>query len=66
MFLILILVLLIGLITGAYSHKWLQSVTGAPDKVTQANAVDSLKTAGSNAFHAAVDAAHAEAKSLLP
>lgn len=68
MFMILILVFLIGLLIGAYSHKWLQSVTGAPDKLTPANAgaaVDSLVSHAKGAAYAAVDTAAEAAKTAF-
>lgn len=53
----------VGVPVGAYSHKWLQRVTGAPAKLQSvSDAATALKTAASNAAHAAVDEAHAAAK----
>lgn len=43
--LVLLLVFVIGLIVGAYSHKWLAKVTGAPANLTVANAAGAAKTA---------------------
>jgi hypothetical protein len=48
---------------GAYSHKWLQRVTGAPSNINSAaDAADALKNAAAKAAHDTVDAAHATAK----
>lgn len=57
---------LAGVVIGAYSHKWLGAVTGAPSNIrSTVDAATALKTAASTAAHAAVDAAHGEAKAAI-
>lgn len=66
--LILILVAAVSLVVGAYSHKWLASVTGAPAKLTTSNAaaaVSSLVAHGTDAAHTAIDTAAADAKATI-
>lgn len=41
--LFLALAFLIGLVVGAYSHKWLAKVTGAPANLTAASALATVK-----------------------
>lgn len=53
---IVILALLIGAIMGAYSHKWLAKVTGAPSNLSVGNA-----PAAANALVAHGEVAAAEA-----
>lgn len=62
----LVLVLIFAIVfiaIGAYSHKYLAKITGAPSNIRSTqDAADALKTAASKAAHAAVDEAHAVAK----
>ncbi len=61
------LALLIGVAVGAYSHKWLAKVTGAPSNITSASAesaVAALVAHGKGAALAAVDTAAEAAKAV--
>lgn len=61
--LLFVLFALVFIAVGAYSHKWLQRVTGAPSNINSAaDAATALKNAATKAAHATVDAAHAPAK----
>lgn len=62
------LALLIGVAVGAYSHKWLAKVTGAPSNVTLATAPAAIATVadhGVAAAHAAIDDVAAAAKATV-
>lgn len=64
--LLIVFVFCVGLIVGAYSHKWLQRETGAPSNIrSTADADAAFKNAASSAAHAAVDMAHGEAKAAI-
>ena len=61
----LFIVLAIGVVVGAYSHKYLAKVTGAPSNLTVASApavVDTLVQHGKSAALAAIDSAAEAAK----
>lgn len=61
------LVLVLGVVIGAYSHKWLAKVTGAPANITPAtaqDAVDSLVAHGKGAALAAIDYTAEAAKAV--
>lgn len=63
---LIVLAFAVGLVVGAYSHKWLQKQTGAPSNIrSTADAAAALKNAASQAAHAAVDVAHGEAKAAI-
>ena len=55
-----------GIVVGAYSHKYLQRITGAPSNITSVTqAADAIKQAAANAAHSVADAAHADAKAAI-
>jgi hypothetical protein len=63
-----LLALLIGIAVGAYSHKWLAKVTGAPSNLTVATAPAALAAVadhGVAAAHAAIDDVAAAAKASV-
>lgn len=67
--LLVVIALLIGLAIGAYSHKWLAKVTGAPANLTPANAAATAESAaaallthGKAAALSAIDSAAEAAK----
>lgn len=67
MFLILLLlaVLAVGVVIGAYSHKWLAKVTGAPSNLSPATAeaaASALLAHGTVAAMAAIDSTAEAAK----
>lgn len=53
---LLVVVFLIGLVVGAYSHKWLKSITGAPSNLSTANAGAAVSALVSHGEDAAVKA----------
>lgn len=68
MILLLIAVLAAGVVIGAYSHKWLAKVTGAPSNLSAATApaaIGAVVAHGVDAAHAAIDAVAAVAKASV-